>query len=67
VRRLATHYFDTLFIMDHHASLRLYKEYGSSSFDGYVSAYVFAYRIPGNKFFALKVKDFTKSVFKIWA
>jgi hypothetical protein len=67
VRRLASHYFDTLFIMDHHASLRLYKEYKSSSFNGYVSVYVLAFMISGNKFLALKVKDFTKSVFKIWA
>ena len=67
VRRLASHYFDTLFIMDHHASLKLYQEYESSSFEAYVSAYVLAFRISGNKFLALKVKDFTKSIFKKWA
>jgi glycosyltransferase involved in cell wall biosynthesis len=64
VKRLATHYFDTLFERNPQSAILLFTEYASTSFEKYVAIYVGIFRISRSKFLSLKVKDLTKRFFK---
>ncbi|WP_161971745.1 glycosyltransferase [Algoriphagus kandeliae] len=62
VKRLISHYYDTLFQMDPYEALKIYLESSSSDFEFYILWYTNFFRLTGKKEFALKFKSVLKKL-----
>lgn len=64
VKRLFNHYFNTLFIKDQYLALTFFNNLNNNYFDRYVSIYIIIYKLFGNKYLSIKVKEILSKFLK---